>query len=72
MDRIRKNKVPQKFTSPVFSAQYLVNSNGNAKNREIKMQPNFANSKRPKFNSAKIVCLTLYKPITLNSKLSTV
>ena len=39
---------------------YLVNINGNAKNREIKMQPNFASPKRQKLNSAKIVCLTLY------------
>ena len=50
---------------------YLVNTNGNAKNREIKMPPNFASPKRQKFNSARIVCLTLYKQITLNSKLST-
>ena len=71
MDQIRENKVPQKITSPVL-LQHLVNSNGNAKNREIKMQPNFASSKRQKLNAAKIVCLTLYKPITLNSKLCTV
>ena len=35
------------------------------------MQPNFASPKRQKFYSAKIVYLTLYKQITLNSKLST-
>ena len=45
MDRIRKNKVPQKFNSPVC-LQYLVNINGNGKNRDIKMQPNFASPKR--------------------------
>jgi hypothetical protein len=41
----------------------------NAKNRKIKMQPNFASPKRQKFNAATILCLTLhvYKPITLNS-----
>ena len=50
----------------------MVSSNGNAKNCEIKIQPNFASPKRQKINAAKIVCLTLYKPITLNSKLCTV
>ena len=66
-----KIKCHKKFTSPVW-LQQLVNSNGNAKNREIKMQQNFASPKRQNLNSAKIVCLTSYKPITLNSKLSTV
>ena len=36
------------------------------------MQQNFASPKRQNLNSAKIVCLTSCKPITLNSKLSTV
>ena len=71
MDRKRDNKVPQKLIVLYDrSTQLIVMCN--AKNREIKMQPNFVSSKRQKFNAAKIVCLTLYKPTTLNSKVCTV
>ena len=36
------------------------------------MQPYFASPKRQKLNAANILCLTLYKAITLNTKLCTI